>query len=497
VLAALLAGGTLPDLVAATGVPRRGVEALLAELGDDAPSDDAGSYRLAPDRAAAYRAVIPLDDLPGRGEQDVVGHRVAGSAELERTLTALVAGMPRGRRDLDHVAATGRTALRRALWLDSRYDLEHAHVVAVGDHDLTSVAITLLRPEATVTVVDVDEEILARIDRIAGHHGLRIRCLWGDLRFGLPSAATAVGHLVVTDPPYTPDGIGLFCTRGLQALADREHGRIVLAYGYAEHQPALGLAVQQALQSLHLVHEAVLPGFNAYDGAQAIGSRSDLYLLRPTARSFRALPRLAGASGDARIYTHGRQAVEAGRPEPDGEPVAAVLAAGPPPPGRARPDERRIDASDDPGPWLLRVLLAADAGRLVVRLPNRHPDLATEAGQRSLAALVGDRWLIRVRRGDPDPKHAVLEATPAPETLVGRLLARAHGKLGNAWREALLATARADGVPLTKNQARDVVAAHGDPALLGTPVLELPRHRLADALAAVRTSEASRSGGAG
>jgi hypothetical protein len=499
VLALLLsAGATLPDLVAATGVPRRTVERLVRELGPDLLSDPAGLLRVPADRAAAYRAVIGLDDLAERSEQDVVGHRLERSAVLERTITALVEAMPRGRRDLDHVAATGRTALRRALWLDSRYDLEHAHLVCIGDHDLTSVAVAMLRPEAKVTVVDLDEAILQRIDRIARHNGLGIHCLWADLRFGLPSAATGVGHLVVTDPPYTPDGVRLFCTRSLEALADREQGRLVLAYGHAEHQPALGLAVQQAVQSLQLTFEAILPGFNAYSGAQAIGSRSDLYLLRPTAKAWRALPRFAAAASDVRIYTHGKQAVEsaAGNQVPAGIPVpeirvAEILVPGPPPPGRARPDELSVDASADPGPWLLRLLLALEAARLSVLLPNAHPDIATEAGLRALRYLVGAKYAIRVRRSTPDPKHAVLEATPGPGGLVAELLRRAHGKLGNAWREALLATARARGLPLTKNQARDVVAAHGRPEWLGIPVLELPRHQLVDALADVLRSEAA------
>ena len=42
------------------------------------------------------------------------------------------------------------------------------------------------------------------------------------------------------------------------------------------------LEVQAVLGDLRLAVEAVLPGFNRYDGAEAIGARSNLYICRPT-----------------------------------------------------------------------------------------------------------------------------------------------------------------------------------------------------------------------
>jgi hypothetical protein len=57
------------------------------------------------------------------------------------------------------------------------------------------------------------------------------------------------------------------------------------------------------------------------------------------------------------------------------------------------------------------------------------------------------------------------------------LLTRAHGKVANVWRDALI---RLDP-SLTKNEARRIVA-HAAPNLTGSAV-ELPRHRLAEILA--------------
>ena len=60
------------------------------------------------------------------------------------------------------------------------------------------------------------------------------------------------------------------------ATAVFRDGRVLLAYGFSDRTPALGLKVQQELQRLGLVFEAILPAFHRFDGAQAIGSAADL-----------------------------------------------------------------------------------------------------------------------------------------------------------------------------------------------------------------------------
>ncbi|MFD0477688.1 bis-aminopropyl spermidine synthase family protein [Nonomuraea thailandensis] len=98
-------------------------------------------------------------------------------------LTTLIAKAPRARHVLDHVSATPETVLRRALLLGARFWLPGARLLCVGDHDLTSLAVKLVHPETDVTVVDVDERILAYLDE----QRLGVRTRWADLRLGLPS----------------------------------------------------------------------------------------------------------------------------------------------------------------------------------------------------------------------------------------------------------------------------------------------------------------------
>jgi hypothetical protein len=524
---------TVASLVTASGVDRRTVEAVLSALEPDLVTGAHAKVRIAPSRAQTYR------ELAGSVRPDgwrwlPYGHLLAGHGDLVARLAELVATAPAARRGLDHVSATARTIALRALWLDATFELAGATVLCVGDHDLTSLALHAVNPEVAVAVVDIDDGVLEHIDTRSGG---AIRCVWGDLRFGLPDGLQGGADLVVTDPPYTPDGVRLFLTRGLQGLRARDDGRaqpwvggdaarLVMAYGFGE-QPALGVKVQQAVTDLQLAVEAILPDFNRYHGAQAVGSSSDLYVLRPTARSLRIAtsPRQAASLG---IYTHGGQSLEGGADAALGEladallssasgprelPVGAVvgpgwprqspvvglaeLLAGPQPPAAlGRPGAEQavaVDLRADPGSWLVRVLLATSAARVAVLVPNSHPDLTDERAQRALHELVAAKYRLRLRRSTPGPRLAIVEAdriepADAPGLAVRGVLDRAHGKLANTWREALIAST---GGRLTRNEARGRVRTRaGDDDRL----LALPRHRLLEVVAEISASAGEPTG---
>ncbi|MEV5411911.1 bis-aminopropyl spermidine synthase family protein [Thermopolyspora sp. NPDC052614] len=526
------------ELIRDSGLSRRTVEDLLGALGPDLIRRPGGEPELtiAPERRAAYRDLCRYEHLARTRIADPLAERMAAASELVGRMGELVAAAPVSRKALDHVAATPETAVRRAVWLDGVFELAGRRLLCVGDHDLTSLAVCQVNPAVAVTVVDIDERILEFIDVRADRLGLDVRCLHADLRFGLPAGAAEQADLVVTDPPYTPEGVRLFLARGLAGLRDRENARLVMAYGFGERHPALGLKVQRAAQDLHLACEAILPDFNRYVGAQAVGSSSDLYVFRPTAKSWSLIgPRAEGALAKNHthgIYTHGPQSLEAAQEPLSGEPADALIdaaaagstvtgltaVAGPGWPdghprlsGVARLDVGALigeglprgiasrpgaavaaDLSQDPGPWLLRALLAVNATRLALLVPNNHPDVANAEGQRRLTEIIAPKYALRFRRSFPTPRHCVVEATavpPDPEDpgslIAHALLSRAHGKLGNVWREALIRAARTTrDVVLTKNQARTMIekSAPG-PGVLDLRLIELPRHRIRHILA--------------
>lgn len=490
---------SLADLVRHSALPRRTVEDLLHACAADLRRDG-DRQRIAADRVDDYRAAIDYQGLLASAPADPLAVAVAEHAHLLDRVADDIAAAPRARAALDHVSATAETVLRRALWLDSTFELTGARVLFVGDHDLTSLALRRLRPELDLAVVDIDDRLLEFLD------GRGVPGWFSDLRCDLAEPLRDSADLVFTDPPYTPQGVQLFLGRGLQGLRDRVNGRLVMAYGFSRRQPALGVKVQRAAQDLDLAFEAVLPGFNRYHGAQAVGSASDLYVCRPTARSWQVLDRTLAAAA-ANLYTHGAQSVEASTGldvttatavlERLGEPTAtligdgwgvidrpsttlAALLAGPggrPAPG---PGPTAVNLLGDPGPLLARVLLAVNAPAVAVLVDNRHPDIADERAQHALIDLLAGKYALRLLRSTPGPRQAVVLATAVEPTMRGRLLSRAHGKVANAWREALTSTG------LTKNEARErITAAAVDARWLDGRLIDLPRHALREVLAGV------------
>ncbi|MEU5694196.1 bis-aminopropyl spermidine synthase family protein [Actinosynnema sp. NPDC020468] len=474
---------TLAELVRLPAVPRRTVQELLAAVSGDLETDR-DRFRLAP--SADYAEFLdfadpvdPLDALVSRHVEDL------------RTLLSDIADVPPPLAALDHVQATAETALKRALWLDTHYDLAGRTLLCLGDHDLTSLAVCAVNPDVRVLVVDVDDRLLAYISSRADDRGWPVRTLHADFRFGVPPSVVDTADLVFSDPPYTPEGMGLFAGRAVECLG--ADGRVLLAYGFSDRAPALGLKVQQELQRLGLVFEAILPDFHRFDGAQAIGSAADLYVCRPTSRR-------SVTPGRTAIYTHGPQSIEA--TGPSSEALAALVDLAPRPESTPPPKPRQpgwadpvgkgaaslaVDLSGDPGPWLLRTLLACSPGRMAALVPNNHPDVASAAGQQGLKSLVDTRFALRFLRSTPDGKHCVVVADQvlagtldAGGLAVREVLMRAHGKLGNVWREALTVACR-----ISKREARDRIPDHDD---LDERLIDLPRHRIAELLPLIRES---------
>ncbi|MET7466358.1 bis-aminopropyl spermidine synthase family protein [Nonomuraea sp. NPDC005501] len=482
---------TLADLVRRTATSRRSVEAVLRELRAERSGD---RFRLAPERARGL-----LDGDRPAGPAGPVDHLLPGHADVVERMAKLIAGAPRARQALDHVSATPETVVRRALLLGARSWPPGARVLCVGDHDLTSLAIALIHPGAEVAVADIDERILAYIDACADELGLSVRTRWADLRLGLPPSLHGYADVAVTDPPYTPEGIGLFVARCVEGLQDQEQGRVLLAYGASERTPMLALKVQGSLSELNLAYEAMYPDFNSYFGAEAIGSAADLYVLRPTTKSKPAVAARVERFSAA-IYTQGPQSVESqagpgdGRLTAEATDFAPDLLVGDWPAGflprtprvrlttwlakpyAASPGRVAIAVPAGLEAALPRLLLAARAGH-VRAFPAEPPGDVT-----ALAGLLSPVYELSVQGAAVDAVRRE-PAGDAAGLLLRRLLDRAHGKLVNTWREAL--TGADSG--LTKRQARDVVLRTA-PWADGVTALELPVHRLAELGEAVRAT---------
>ena len=150
--------------------------------------------------------------------------------ELElayRTLRACRSDPSACRRDdLDQCPATIKTTLRRLALLLGTSRLERHRVLLLGDDDLLSVAIAATGLSTAVTVIDLDDSLLARIARWTKSEIVEL--VHHDLRLGLPSAMAAGYDVVFTDPPYTPAGQLLFLRAGTMALRNTSSSSLFL-----------------------------------------------------------------------------------------------------------------------------------------------------------------------------------------------------------------------------------------------------------------------------
>jgi hypothetical protein len=510
---------SLAGLIQATGLSRRTVEEVLAAAATDIEASD-GMYSLRRHAVPAYRVLVTTPPRP--------------PANAEAVIARLLAQAPAPKERLDHVRVTPATALRRATWLNETYEL--SRLLCVGDHDLTALAACLVNPALIAHVADIDEDLLAYVDGRARVLDLNVRCSFADFRFGVPRDILGWADLVFTDPPYTPEGIALFAASGLAALRNREFGNLLVCYGAGERHPGLAWKVQQALTSgLSLAFEQIIPSFSTYSGAQAIGSSSDLYVCRPTSRTWKQFRQ--GTPSPARVYTRGPQSVEASAQVPPDDVQRAVLefAARMPGgvagivaegwqagaggqnhsgnPGRgaghahlhtlltaglptswSRTGAVVIDLSADPGPWLARSLLAVNAPAAVGLITNSHPDAATGPAQTALADLLAGKYRLRFHRSFAGAAYAVVEATTVrPATPAARLrcavLEHAHGNVMNSWREAIIALASERGQGMTKNAARAIIDSKvGQRRWWPTRLIDMPRHQIAELLALIDES---------
>jgi predicted methyltransferase len=195
------------------------------------------------------------------------------------TYEAIAAERSAPKRALDQIFITSETAVRRAELLIEAGEHQRG-LVFLGDDDLTSAAVQLAGAGRKVTALDTDDEILGILARHAAERGWEHETVHHDLRQPIPKAMRARYGAVFTDPPYALEGFRLFVSRAAELL--KPDGRLYVCFGHSRRASERGLQKQRVLADAGFLAEAVFPDFNAYQGAEAIGSRSALWRCRVT-----------------------------------------------------------------------------------------------------------------------------------------------------------------------------------------------------------------------
>lgn len=203
-------------------------------------------------------------------------------ADWHARFTPLAARRGAPRRELDQVYATPESVLARARRLVAEGEVQRG-LCFLGDDDLTSLGTALLGLDKPVTVIDVDEALLAAIGEGAKESGLAVETVHHDLREAVPATLRGRFGCVITDPPYAAEGFSLFISRALELL--KPDGRLYVLFGWSRRAPDRGLEKQRILLDAGMLIEAMIPDFTVYEGAESIGAKSALFVCARTPQS--------------------------------------------------------------------------------------------------------------------------------------------------------------------------------------------------------------------
>lgn len=232
----------------------------------------------------------------------------------EQELSSTIGKFTKHNKNYDHVSATAETVLLRAQKLFNGHDIERCKILFLGDHDFTSLALAAVAKKNKLDynffVVDIDENVLEFIENAAKEHGYNITIARADFRYHLPISFSGKMDIVFTDPPYTPEGMGVFINRAIQSMKSDGFSTMYLCYKTAELSSMVGVAIQKELTNRCIYTQEIIANFNIYDAAEALGYRSDLYICRATPKTFQIVE---NSGYSYRIYTHGENAIESSK----------------------------------------------------------------------------------------------------------------------------------------------------------------------------------------
>ena len=246
---------------------------------------------------------IFLNDLDMDIENDLTN--------TELKMQEIISGFSFHNKNLDHISAIPLTCCKRAEYISNKYDVSHCNLLFLGDHDFTSIAVAMLSKSRNInykiTVIDIDNNVLSYIDSIREKYKLQIRLIYSDFRFNIPTNLCDSFDVVFTDPPYTPNGMGVFLNKAIQLVKDNPFSTIHICYKAAEQSNKLGWLVQNEISKRKLYLKEILNNYNIYYDAEAIGYRSNLYTCNLTPDSKKVIENFGT---EINIYTHGNSSVE-------------------------------------------------------------------------------------------------------------------------------------------------------------------------------------------
>jgi predicted methyltransferase len=156
---------------------------------------------------------VKCEDCGGRGYR--LGPR---NKTLLDKYSTILKDRPKPAIEYDQTPITDIDMLIRAGFMDERGDVAGKNVLLIGDADMLSIALGLSGLPNKVVVLDVDDRVIAFVNKIGKEHNLKIEGHKFDVRLPFPKEFRNDFDVFISDPVETVEGIKLFLSHGTAGL---------------------------------------------------------------------------------------------------------------------------------------------------------------------------------------------------------------------------------------------------------------------------------------
>ena len=260
-----------------TGIPVPAVSAARRELEKRKLLTRSGG-------ATLTDAGLELLSAIGINDQDIPVFRSPYSIPdlMEEQITKfdeLIEGRPDPDYKLDQSHAISTTCFRRVMYFHENDAIEGRDIAILGDDDLTSIAIMIFSIRHglkinSLKVFDIDKRILTFVESVSQMLGFEANLYQIDLIQKLRNSYQNSYDVIISDPPYTVEGLTRFARVGAEMVKEDVGGIGFLSY--PNLRPVDNALFFRNIVNFGFSPQELIPGFNEYVGAQIHAGKSNM-----------------------------------------------------------------------------------------------------------------------------------------------------------------------------------------------------------------------------
>ncbi len=275
----ILRGKNVPirDISRFTGIPVPAVSATRREL-------EKRKFLVRSGGAALTDAGLEILKFIGISDQEIPRFKAPYEIpDLTQEQIAEFDELSEGRPDpdysLDQSHAITSTCFRRVMYFHENDAIEGRDIAVLGDDDLTSLAIMIFSIRhglkvRSLNIFDIDQRILTFVESISKKLGFQVNLYEIDLIEKLQDFYKKRYDVIISDPPYTLEGLTRFA--GVSAQMVKEDTGGIAFLSYPNLGPVDNSLFFRNIADLGFSPQELIPGFNEYVGAQMHAGKSNI-----------------------------------------------------------------------------------------------------------------------------------------------------------------------------------------------------------------------------